>query len=150
LEGFDTNYKLLPPLRTNEDNNALLKGLKEGTIDGLTSDHNPIDIEHKKTEFDHALFGSIGLESCFGAINALLGFEESVKALTALKNTFNIPSQEIEEGNQATLTLFNPDGDWLFSEKDIISTSKNAALLGTNLKGNPYGIIANNQLVLNK
>ena len=60
LESFDTNYKLLPPLRTKTDIKALLKGLKDGIIDGVTSDHNPIDIEHKKTEFDHAYYGSIG------------------------------------------------------------------------------------------
>jgi dihydroorotase len=149
LEEFDTNYKLLPPLRTKEDTKALLKGLKDGTIDGITSDHNPIDVEHKKTEFDHAYFGSIGLEGCFGALNMVLGIEESVKALTGLKKTFNIPSEKIEEGNLAELTLFNPDGNWEFSEKDILSISKNAALLGTKLKGKPYGILANNQLVLN-
>lgn len=150
LEEFDTNYKLLPPLRTKEDTKALLKGLKDGTIDGITSDHNPIDVEHKKTEFDHAYFGSIGLEGCFGALNMVLGIEESVKALTGLKKTFNIPSEKIEEGNRAELTLFNPDGNWEFSEKDILSTSKNAALLGSKLKGKPYGIVSNNQLVLNK
>ncbi len=149
LEEFDTNYKLLPPLRTKEDTKALLKGLKDGTIDGITSDHNPIDVEHKKTEFDHAYFGSIGLEGCFGALNMVLGIEESVKALTGLKKTFNIPSEKIEEGNLAELTLFNPDGNWEFSEKDILSISKNAALLGTKLKGKPYGILANNQLVMN-
>ncbi len=150
LEDFDTNYKLLPPLRTKEDTKALLKGLKDGKIDGITSDHNPIDVEHKKTEFDHAFFGSIGLEGCFGAINTTLGIEESVKALTGLKKTFNIPSEKIEEGNLAEFTLFNPDVSWEFSEKDILSTSKNAALLGMKLKGKAYGIFANNQLVLNK
>lgn len=150
LEEFDTNYKLLPPLRTKEDTKALLKGLKDGTIDGITSDHNPIDVEHKKTEFDHAYFGSIGLEGCFGALNMVLGIEESVKALTGLKKTFNIPLEKIEEGNRAELTLFNPYETWEFSEKDILSTSKNAALLGSKLKGKPYGIISNNQLVLKK
>jgi dihydroorotase len=79
-----------------------------------------------------------------------LGIEESVKALTGLKKTFNIPSEKIEEGNRAELTLFNPDETWEFSEKDILSTSKNAALLGSKLKGKPYGIVSNNQLVLNK
>ncbi|MEZ4881172.1 MAG: dihydroorotase [Flavobacteriaceae bacterium] len=150
LECFDTNYKLLPPLRTKEDTKALLKGLKDGTIDGATSDHNPIDIEHKKTEFEHALFGSIGLEGCFGSLNTVLGIEEAVRALTGLKNTFGIPSEKIEEGNRAELTLFNPDENWEFSEKDIISTSKNTALLGMKLKGRPYGILSNNKLELNK
>lgn len=150
LETFDTNYKLLPPLRTAADSQALLKGLKDGTIDGATSDHNPIDVEHKKTEFDHAYFGSIGLEGSFAALNKLLGVEEAVKALTGLKEAFNVPNYKIEEGAPAELSLFNPDKTWEFAEKDILSTSKNAALLGTQLTGKPYGILANNQLVLNK
>jgi dihydroorotase len=149
LDEFDTNYKLLPPLRTKEDAKALIKGLKDGTIDGITSDHNPIDVEHKKTEFEQAYFGSVGLEACFGALNKIVGMEQSVNALTGLKETFKIPSEKIEEGNRAELTLFNPDITWEFAEKDILSTSKNAALLRTKLKGKPYGILANNQLVLN-
>lgn len=150
LKEFDTNYKLLPPLRTQADIKALLKGLKDGTIDGVTSDHNPIDIEHKKIEFEHALFGSIGLEGCFGALNALMGMEETVKALTGLKDTFNISTNTIEEGGMAELTLFNPEETWSFLEKDIISTSKNSAILDEKLKGKAYGILANNQLVLKK
>lgn len=147
LEEFDTNYKLLPPLRTTEDNKALLKGLKERTIDGVTTDHNPIDIEHKKTEFEQALFGSIGLEACFGALNNLLGTEKSIEVLTALKDVFKISTEKIEEGNKAELTLFNPDGISKFTEKDILSASKNAALLDAKLKGIVYGIFANNQLI---
>lgn len=150
LEEFDTNFKLLPPLRTNEDTKALIKGLKDGTIDAITSDHNPIDIEHKKVEFDHAYFGSIGLESCFGAINSFLGVEDSVKKLTGLKDEFKITSEAIEESNTASITLFNPDDNWVFSEENILSTSKNAALLGQKLKGKAYGIYSNNQLILNK
>lgn len=150
LEEFNTNFKLLPPLRTNEDTKALLKGLKDGTIDAITSDHNPIDIEHKKVEFDHAYFGSIGLESCFGAINSVLGVEDSVKKLTGLKDEFKITSEAIEESNTASITLFNPDDNWVFSEENILSTSKNAALLGQKLKGKAYGIYSNNQLILNK
>lgn len=147
LEEFDTNYKLLPPLRTKQDNTALVKGLKDGTIDGVTSDHNPIDIEHKKTEFEHALFGSIGLEACFGALNNIMQIEDSIKILTSLKNTFKIDSETIEEGNNAEITLFNPDAVKQFTQDDIISTSKNAALLGNKLKGQVYGIFANNQLI---
>jgi len=146
LESFDTNYKLLPPLRTNKDVKALIKGLKDGVIDGVTSDHNPIDIEHKKTEFDHAYYGSIGLESCFGAINKVLDAETTVSVLTGLKKTFNIPQYPIAEGSQADLSLFDPKKEWVFSEDDIVSTSKNAALLGCDLKGKVYGVIANNKI----
>lgn len=149
LEDFDTNYKLLPPLRTNEDVKALIKGLGDGTIDGVTSDHNPLDVERKNVEFDRADFGSIGLESCFGALNNVLGLEKSIKALTGLKNVFNIPEIKIEEGQNAELSLFTPDETWTFSEDDIISTSKNAALLGAKLKGKAYGIFSKNNLVLN-
>ena len=148
LESFDTNYKLMPPLRTHEDTKALLKGLKEGTIDGVTSDHDPIDIEHKKTEFDHAYFGSIGLESCFGALNSLIDLETVITALTALKIHFGCTSEKIAEGAKANLTLFDPSTEWTFSEEDILSKSKNAAFLGNRLKGKAYGIFANKQLVL--
>ena len=148
LESFDTNYKLLPPLRTNEDVKALLKGVKERVIDGVTSDHDPIDIEHKKTEFDHASFGSIGLESSFGALNSLIDLETTITALTNLKTIFGIPSEEIKVGAKADLSLFDPDKEWTFTESDILSTSKNAALLKARLKGKPYGVYANNQLLI--
>ena len=150
LEGFETQYKLLPPLRTKEDTKALLKALKDGVIDGVTSDHNPIDIENKKTEFDHAKFGSIGLESCFGALQSLLPTEIAISALSNLKERFNIPFETIEEGNRANITFFNPDVAWTFTEKDIISTSKNAAFINQKLKGKAYGVFANNKLVLKK
>lgn len=148
LEDFNTDYKLLPPLRTKEDIKALIKGLKDGTIDGVTSDHNPIDQEHKKVEFEHAYFGSIGLESCFGALNKTLGFEAAVKSLTSLKKVFKINENTIEEGQQADITLFNPNEKWEFTTNDILSTSKNSALLNVDMIGRSYGIYANNQLIL--
>lgn len=149
LETFNTNYKLLPPLRTSKDIKALIKGIKDGTIDAVTSDHNPIDIEHKKIEFDHAYYGSIGLESSFGALNNKVSKETTIKFLTGLKNEFSISTHKIEENSKADITMFNPNKEWTFSEDHIISTSKNAALLGCNLKGVVYGIIANNKSVFN-
>ncbi|MDP5082026.1 MAG: dihydroorotase, partial [Winogradskyella sp.] len=71
IKDFDTNYKTLPPLRIQKDCDALIEGLKDGTIDMVTSDHNPIDIEDKKIEFDYAKFGTIGLESAFGALQTI-------------------------------------------------------------------------------
>jgi len=148
LNTFDTNYKLLPPLREAEDIQALLEGLADGTIDGVTSDHNPLDIEHKKMEFDLASYGSIGLEACFGALNQVLNTNLTIKALTNLKKIFGIEVQPIEKNNPANLTLFNPEGSWKFTDADIISSSKNAALLNQNLRGKIYGIFSNNQLFL--
>ncbi|HZW77060.1 MAG TPA: dihydroorotase [Flavobacteriaceae bacterium] len=148
LETFDTNYKLLPPLRLQEDINALLDGLADGTIDGVTSDHNPIDVEHKKVEFDQAFYGSIGLESCFGALNKMVGTEKAVKYLTGLSAVFGQEKMVIKEGSRANLSLFDPDLFWKLTEKDLYSFSKNAALLNKDLKGRAYGIISNNQIVL--
>jgi dihydroorotase len=75
LEGFDTRLKP-PPLRMEKDREALLKGVLDNTIDMITSDHNPMDIEHKKMEFDMAKDGTIGLESAFCALMTVLPLEK--------------------------------------------------------------------------
>ena len=150
LDSFDSNVKVTPPLRTKNDTKELLKGLKDGVIDIITSDHNPIDIEHKKLEFSHAEFGTIGLESLFGAINSVLDLETIIKALTIQPRAiFNQESTSIKKDNIANLTLFNPYGTSVFLNKNILSTSKNSAFLGKKLKGKVYGVFANKKLVLN-
>ena len=150
LYDYNTNHKVLPPLRTEKDIKALITGLKNGIIDGVTSDHNPIDIENKKTEFDYAFFGTIGLESAFGALNTCLDLETVINTLSnGLKERFNIPTHAINEGELANITLFNPETPYSFSEKDIVSSSKNSALLGCQIKGRAYGIYANKQLMIN-
>lgn len=147
---FDTNYKVLPPLRTKTDQTALIEGLKDGTIDFVTSNHLPIDIEHKKVEFDHAKFGSIGLESLFGALNTIFETEKVIALLTQHKLRFGIEATEIKVGAKACLSLFNPTKEYYFTVDAIYSTSKNAALIGQKLKGKALGIINNNQLMLKK
>ena len=149
LKEFDSNYKVLPPLRTQDDINALIEGLKDGTIDMVTSDHNPLDIEKKKLEFDHADYGTIGLESAFGALNSVMTLKKTIETLTSGKTVFGIEYQPIKKGAKADLTLFNPNGTRTFTEKDILSKSKNSAFLGSKLKGVVYGIIAKNKLELN-
>lgn len=148
LDGFDTRYKLMPPLRNEIDRQALLAAVVDGTIDVITSDHQPIDIEGKKLEFDLASYGSIGLESAFGALNSVLSLEMVIEKLTAATHVFGVESSSINIGQKANLTLFNPNMEWIFSEKDILSKSKNAAFLGQKLKGKAYGIFNRNQLIL--
>lgn len=143
LKDFDTKYKIWPPLREQSDQEALIEGLHDGTIDMVTTDHNPINIELKKTEFENAAFGSIGLESAFGALNNSFGLEHSVDFLTRGKNRFKLPRNTIEPKQIADLTLFNPDNEYTFSLKDISSKSKNSIFLGEKLKGKVYGIINN-------
>lgn len=149
LTSFNTNFKVLPPLRTQEDINALRDGLKDGTIDMITSDHNPIDIEHKKIEFDLAKYGTLGLESAFGILNSHFSTKKTIDYLTKGKSRFGIDSQSVSIGNKADLSLFNPKGKQKFTKDNILSTSKNAIFLDCETKGKVYGIIANNKLILN-
>ncbi|WP_010520996.1 dihydroorotase [Aquimarina agarivorans] len=149
LEDFDTNFKLAPPLRTKKDCDALISGLNDGIIDMITSDHCPMDIENKQVEFDNAAYGTTGLESAFSALLTKLPLEVIVDKLTAARNRFCSISTAIAEGIPANLSLFTPDGSFIFEKKHIHSTSKNSAFLNQKLKGKVYGIYANNQLVLN-
>lgn len=154
LDGFDTRYKVTPPLRTDMNRKALIKGVKDGTIDMITSDHNPIDIEHKKMEFDLAKNGTIGLESAFGALMTVLPMETIVEKLTAGKSVFNPEASgegsPIAEQSNAILTLFNPDGDWVFTKNNILSKSKNSAFLNAKMKGKVYGIYNQQKLEINE
>ncbi|MFV5689303.1 dihydroorotase [Flavobacterium sp. ZT3R25] len=148
LEEFDTRYKVSPPLRTETDRKALLKGIKDGTIDMITSDHNPIDIEHKKMEFDTAKNGTIGLESAFGALMTVLSLETVIEKLTSGKSRFGIDIQTINEGSKANITLFNPEPKSIFTKSSILSKSKNSAFLGAEIKGKVYGILNQGKLIL--
>jgi len=150
LKTFDTRFKVTPPLRTQADSDALIEGLKDGSIDMVTSDHNPIDIEHKKIEFDHAKYGTIGLESAFGALNTIFTIKKTIDLLTKGKERFGIEPSTIAVGEKAKLALFNPNETVTFTKEMIHSTSKNAIFEGHQLKGKVYGIFSNNQLILNQ
>ena len=149
LADFDSNYKLLPPLRPEEERKALVEGVLDGTIDVITSDHNPLDVEVKKLEFDLAKDGTIGLETAFGALNTILPLDVVIEKLTAARSVFGLQSVSIQEGAAASFTLFNPDGNRTFTEADVLSKSKNSAFFGQSLKGKAYGIYNNGKLVLN-
>ncbi len=148
LTTFNSNYKVSPPLRSKSDNKALIKGLKDGSIDYVTSDHMPIDIEEKRVEFDNAVDGTIGLESAFGSLNQIFDLEETISFLTKGHERFGIQAPVLEEGQQACLTLFDPNQETTFSSENILSTSKNSMFLGAPQKGKVYGIINNNQILI--
>jgi len=147
ITDFDTNTKVYPPLRSEQDRLALIEGVKDGTIDVITSDHCPVNIENKRVEYDLADYGSIGLESAFGALNQVIPIELCVEKLT---NGFQLLGEKpnIVLGQKAKLTLFNPEMTWTFESKDILSFSKNAIMLGKKMKGEVYGIINNNRIIL--
>ena len=149
LHEFDTSYKVLPPLRTKNDARALIKGLNDGIIDFITSDHSPKNIELKRVEFDNASYGTIGLESSFGILNKLFELEKTIELLTKGRERYKIESTKFKIGEKAMLTLFNPMDEFTFAIEHIHSTSKNSLALGDTLKGKVHGTINNNQLLLN-
>ncbi|MAU72797.1 MAG: dihydroorotase [Pseudozobellia sp.] len=149
LEEFDSLFKVLPPLRTEKDTKALMKGLKDGTIDFVTSDHTPLNIEEKRVEFDNAEYGSLGLESSFGVMNKLFGTETAIELLSKGREVYDIDTPKLKEGEKANLTIFNPEKKFTPAEENLSSTSKNSMYLGKSLKGIVYGTINNGKAVLN-
>ena len=155
LESFNSNLKVNPPLRSTTDIEALKTGLKDGTLDVICSDHYPQNIENKKCEFDIAAFGMINLETSFAAANTalkgVLSTEELVAKLTSTpKAILGLDSQVLEEGSLADLTLFNPDLKWTYNTKDIVSKSKNSALIGKSFTGKALAIVNNGQMAICK
>lgn len=153
LQEYDSVYKVNPPLRTEDDIEALKNGVQTGIIDCIATHHFPQDIDSKQKEFEYAAEGMTGLESCFGSLGNALGdmtLDEKISLLTVKpRNIFGIPVPELKETTAANLTLFDPDQRWLFEERDIHSRSKNSAFLNISLKGKPLGIINKGQLFLN-
>ena len=148
LDGFDTRYKVSPPLRDNFNRKALIQGVLDNTIDMITSDHNPMDIEHKKMEFDLAKNGTIGLESAFGALQTVLPMEVIITKFNRGKRVFGLEQSIIDKNQLANFTFFNPKKKWNFSKEAILSKSKNSAFLGYEMLGKVYGIYNNEQLIL--
>ena len=149
LQGFDSNFKVLPPLRSELDRKALLEGLKDGTIDIITSNHTPLEAEAKELEFLYAKFGAIGLQTAFSLACRALG-----KYLTAdlmvekmafgPRRVLGLPAPPIAAGEKANLTLFKLDQDWELFKKDILSKSMNSPLIGQSLRGQVVAVVAGN------
>ncbi|HTL80163.1 MAG TPA: dihydroorotase [Bacteroidia bacterium] len=143
LSDFDTNYKLDPPLRSEEDRLALIEGVADGTIDAITSGHTPEDVESKVVEFDIAHNGIIGLETAFSLAcsTGKLTPQQLVKAFSPAPRTIaGVDIPKIKVGEKANITVFDPTRKWIFTEKDIRSKSKNTPLIGKELTGKIVGV----------
>ncbi|AFD06047.1 dihydroorotase [Solitalea canadensis] len=154
LTGFDSNYKVKPPLRTLTDIKALKAGLKDGTIDTVVSQHTPHEIEFKDQEFETAAFGISALETSFALFNMscekVLSLEEMVDALAVSpREILGLAVPSIELNRAAELTVFDPDHQWTLNTENIKSKSKNTPFIGKQLKGKALAIVNNGQVVLN-
>jgi len=154
---FDTNVKMHPPLRSQEDVDAVIEGLADGTIDAICTDHAPHAIEEKEVEFIYAPNGIIGLETAWGtSVRRLL--KSGVLELETLLQKFvvnprrilSLEIPEIKEGTVANLTLFNTDEKWTFEEDLVKSKSKNSPYLGKQMVGRAEAIYNKGRFVVNK
>lgn len=148
LKDFDTRFKVMPPIRDEKTRKELIKYVNDGSIDLVTCDHCPIDIDNKKTDFENSFFGSTGLESSFGALNSLFDLNKTIKILTSGYDTFSIDKPSLSVGSEAKLTLFNPDIKYTFSKSNILSKSKNSSFIDSKLKGKAYGIVSNSKILI--
>lgn len=149
LSDFDTNYKVNPPLREKADQDALVKGLKDGTIDILCSGHVPHDDESKFLEFDLADFGIINLQtfaSQLAKLGTSVGWDDLiVKVTDNPRKLLGMEVPVIEVDARANLTLFDPDREWTFAAGDNLSRAKNSPWIQQKLKGKAMGGVNNNR-----
>jgi dihydroorotase len=145
LEQFDSNWKIKPPLRSQQDAEALLEGVLDGTIDIICSNHTPWDEEAKNLEFPYAEFGMIGLQTCFALCRTHLSEKLPLEVLIdkialAPRRILGLKQAELKVGAQADFSLFQPDAPWTFEAKHNLSKSKNTPHIGENFKGKVLGV----------
>lgn len=152
---FETNMKVLPPLRSAADRAALREGLQDGTIDIISSNHVPLEEELKKLEFPFAAFGAIGLETAFALarthLEGILDLETLIESLTTRPRTLlQLDQPAIQPGEPANLTLFDPEEEWTVPAGSFYSKSDNNPLKGHTLKGRVWAVINNRQSAIFK
>ena len=155
LQTFDTNFKVMPPLRNALHRKALWKGLEDGTIDFVCSNHVPLESDHKELEFPYAKFGVTQLETSFALLNTLglkkLSPEMIVKLFsTNARNVFKMEQPKLEIGANAELTVFDSEMTWTYKTQQILSKSKNNPMVNKALKGKAIATIRGNRIFAHK
>ncbi len=155
LMNFDTNLKVFPPFRSKSDSKAIIKGLKDGTIDAVVSNHTPQDLDSKNLEFDQAEFGIINLETAFsvlyGSLKDQLEIDDIIKLITTSpRKILNMNLPKIKEGEKACLTIFDTTSNWIPDPKSTLSRSKNSPFFGMEMLGKVTAVINNNDIYINE
>ena len=149
LLDFDANFKIIPPLRNRKDQRALREGLLDGTIDMVTSLHQPLNPELKDLEFVSAKEGSIGLEAAFGILLNYFPLDKVINFLTRGKNAFKIEDSGFKIGSFADFAFFSPKGSITLEKAHLHSSSKNCLFLNSTIKGTVYGSLRGNFIQYN-
>jgi len=155
LTGYDSMYKVSPPLRGEADRLALIEGLKDGTIDCIASHHRPQEWDAKAKEFEYAADGMAVQESTFNilwdTLKEYITIERLIAALTIIpRDIFGLPVREIKKGAEAALTIFTVTGSHTLISDHVRSVSRNNPFLDKKLTGKVIGVINNRHLFLNK
>ncbi len=156
LINYDSNYKMNPPLRSEEDVKAVIEGLKDGTIDCIASDHAPHSVEEKEAEFIYAPNGILGLETQLGlALSELvhknhIAINQLIEKLSINpRKILNLPVPQIKVGEIANLTIFDPDEIWTVDIKKFKSKSKNSPFDKRLMTGKSIAVINNSKMFFN-
>ncbi len=152
---FHTNWKMHPPLRTEDDVQAMIEGLQDGTIDAICTDHAPHSVDEKEVEFIYAPNGIIGLETAWSIIckrllsSGKLSLQDVIRKLAIHPRTIlRLPVPKLAVGEPANLTLFDTDTEWICTPESIRSRSINTPWLNEKLKGRARAVYNNSQFVL--
>lgn len=147
VKTFDANYKVNPPLREKRDNDALLRGLQDGTIDVICSGHTPQDDESKDVEFDHAEPGIIALQTVAAnlvSLSKVVPWETLLeKVTTNPRKVLNLAIPVIDVDQTADLTLLDPAHEWTLDAQQNLSKSKNSPWYNKQLTGRVVAVFNN-------
>ena len=153
VRSFDTNLKMNPPLRTGEDQAALIRGLQDGTIDVVSTDHAPHTVDDKEVEFNVASFGILGLETSIGLIlthlfhSQKLSLEQIIERMSVNpRKVLSLLEIKFEKGESVNLTLLDLNREWTVDKTQFQSNSVNSPFHGWKLKGRAVGVIRENKL----
>lgn len=153
LDSYNTDLKMNPPLRSQEDVDAIIQGLADGTIDCIASDHAPHPFHEKDVQFEYASYGIVGLETSVGiALTRLYhtGAMELPKVIAALstnpRRVLGLAQPSLEVGAIANLTILDPNEEWIVNKRNFKSHSNNTPFDGMTLKGKAKYAINNNKM----
>ncbi len=155
LKTYDPNLRVNPPLRSLKDVEAIRKGLKDGTIDAVATDHAPHTLTEKEVEFDLAPPGMVGLETALGLVlkelveRDILSLPHAVEKLTSSPaEIVDLPGGKLRVGSPADITVFDPQTTWVCEPSKFKSKSKNSPFEGWTLKGKVYYVFVNGRPVV--
>jgi dihydroorotase len=154
IKTYDTNAKVNPPLRTKKDVEAIKRGLRDGTIDCIATDHAPHSVEEKEVEFDFAPFGMVGLETALGLVvtelinKKILTWTQAIVKLTINPSRIlNLKGGRIKKDFPADLTIIDPKASWIVNPSQFKSKSKNSPFGGKKLLGKVCYTVVNGKIV---